>query len=300
VTLDYIILTYKTNRKSSGTDVEHRPTDTTVLRTVKTASDNAAVRVTDAVISALRSHAPSAERLAHLDRATHCLDATRCVFLQCHWARLGETNDARMLTNDIVRLETLVRAESQRQKRLQSYILHTIANNTKRLFFSSTKTVPVPVPSAPVMRKRSFPFLTVHSLKYLTSPDVLYSLKVACALCCLLAILWAPSSRSFFLDFAVRNATVPLLLALMPTVGLSVMSWTGQLSGAILGILYACFAMRVWKGVGRNAYSVPGIFFFEWILCLAVGHRMLRGPDFLAVTSMNACAIVSTPPRLVT
>jgi hypothetical protein len=205
-------------------------------------------------------------------------------------------DNVRTLTNDIARLEILVQAESQRHKRLQPYILHTIKNNVKQLFNTSSQTSPVPAIASPIAsRKRSFPFLTVHSLKSLTSPDVLYSLKVACALCCLLAILWAPSSRGFFLDFAVRNATVPLLLALMPTVGLSVLSWTGQLGGAILGILYACFAMRVWKGVGRNAYSVPGIFFFEWILCLAVGHRMLKGPDFLAVTSMNACAIVSSP-----
>lgn len=202
------------------------------------------------------------------------------------------TDRVRTLLSDIASLDELVRSESVRPRRLQPYILNTIAQNTRTLF-SPSRSIAIPSPADPLTgTRRTSPYLTLAKLKVLTSPDVLYSLKVACALSCLLAILWAPSSRGFFLDFSVRNATVPLLLALMPTVGLSMLSWTGQLGGAILGILYACFAMRVWKGVGRNAYSVPGLFFFEWFLCLAVGHRMLRGPDFLAVTSMNACAIV--------
>jgi hypothetical protein len=78
----------------------------------------------------------------------------------------------------------------------------------------------------------------------------------------------------------------------MPTLGLSVLSWAGQLGGAALGVLYAGLIMLIWRGIGRQAYCVPGLFFVEWFLCLGVGWRMLNGPDFLAVTSMNACAIV--------
>jgi uncharacterized membrane protein len=126
----------------------------------------------------------------------------------------------------------------------------------------------------------------------ITSRGSRYAFKVAAALSCLLAILWAPTSREFFLNYAVRNSTVPLLLALMPTLGLSVLSWAGQLGGAALGVLYAGLIMLIWRGIGRQAYCVPGLFFFEWFLCLGVGWRMLNGPDFLAVTSMNACAIV--------
>ena len=125
------------------------------------------------------------------------------------------------------------------------------------------------------------------------SDDARYAFKVAGALSCLLAILWSPNSRPFFLNFSVRNATVPILLALMPTLGLSMLSWAGQLGGAALGTLWACLSLVIFRGVGPKAYSVPGLFFFEWFLCLAVGGRMLAGPDFLAVTSMNACAIVS-------
>ena len=77
VTLDSIILAHKLDKKSGKTDLESKPTGMSALQAVKTASDKAVMQVTDAVISALRSHAPSPERLAQLDRATHCLDATR-------------------------------------------------------------------------------------------------------------------------------------------------------------------------------------------------------------------------------
>lgn len=130
-------------------------------------------------------------------------------------------------------------------------------------------------------------------LQFLLSPPTQYALKVSLALTCLLSILWSPSTRSFFLSYAVRNSTVPLLLALMPTLGLSTLAWIGQLSGACVGVLWAAAAMRIFQGVGPRIYNVPGLFFFQWILCLAVGHRMVAGPDFFAVTAMNASGIVS-------
>lgn len=50
------------------------------LGAAQVAVDKAAMQVTDAVITTLRSRNPPPERLAQLDRATHCLHATRCVF----------------------------------------------------------------------------------------------------------------------------------------------------------------------------------------------------------------------------
>ena len=54
--------------------------------------------------------------------------------------------------------------------------------------------------------------------------------------------------------------------------------------------------MVIWRGVGKSAYCVPGIFFFrashaislrltraELILCMTVAGRLRHGPDFFAV-----------------
>ena len=76
----------------------------------------------------------------------------------------------------------------------------------------------------------------------LATSEVKSALKITAALCCLLSLLWAPGSRQFWngarsrldltdpSDYAIRTATVPLLLALMPFSGLSALSWIGQLS----------------------------------------------------------------------
>lgn len=172
-------------------------------------------------------------------------------------------------------------------------MLHTMAANIRASLtwpFSRSRDTGTPA-RAPASFVPRVP-LSHRMVNLITSRGSRYAFKVAAALSCLLAILWAPTSREFFLNYAVRNSTVPLLLALMPTLGLSVLSWAGQLGGAALGVLYAGLIMLIWRGIGRQAYCVPGLFFFEWFLCLGVGWRMLNGPDFLAVTSMNACAIV--------
>ena len=199
--------------------------------------------------------------------------------------------------SEITRLETLVQAESGRSKRLQTYIFTTIRRRITGVFHrppSKVMTSPMPLTTPTPSFLPPTP-ISQRVLTLLTNPDMRYAFKVAAALSCLLAMLWSPATRSFFLNFAVRNSTVPLLLALMPTLGLSMLSWVGQLGGAILGVLYAGLIMLIWRGVGKSAYCVPGLFFFEWFLCLAVGHRMLYGPDFLAVTAMNGCAIVRSP-----
>ena len=204
--------------------------------------------------------------------------------------------DHRILINKIAQLEKLATAEARRTLSVRPYIFQTIAKNVSSLF--TKENAPHPSTHEQPRKTSAVSFVpavpwTQRVFAAVLSSEVRYAFKVAAALSCLLAMLWAPTSRTFFLNFTVRNATVPLLLALMPTLGLSILSWIGQLGGAILGILWACLSLVIWRGVGKQAYCVPSLFFFEWFLCLAVGHRMLYGPDFLAVTSMNACAIVS-------
>ena len=68
------------------------------------------------------------------------------------------------------------------------------------------------------------PFLPTPSIAQrlvllIATHQAIHALKVTSALLCLLAILWAPQSRQWFLDNTITSATVPLILALMPTLG---------------------------------------------------------------------------------
>ena len=76
-TFDLVILAHKGEKKSGRNDLENKPAVVSVLKTVKTTLGMAGEQVTDAVIATLRTRNPGAERLAQLDRATHCLDAMR-------------------------------------------------------------------------------------------------------------------------------------------------------------------------------------------------------------------------------
>ena len=241
------------------------------------ALENAHTQITLVVIQDLGLPTPDPDRLESLDRATHCLDATRT------------------LIEGIQALDKLVQQASARPHAIQPYIFSNLSRKLQ-----SWKRHRQLLPANPLRKKSSYSYVPPKPIsdrlyEHLTHADVKYAFKVALALSCLLAVLWSPASRPFFLNYTIRGATVPLLLALMPTTGLGVISWIGQLSGAVVGILYATLIMVIWRGVSARTYNVPGLVVFELFLCLGVGWRMTAGPDFFAVTAMNGCAIVSTP-----
>ena len=105
-----------------------------------------------------------------------------------------------------------------KQKRLQPHLLTSFAPMSVQLErFALWRIIPksayVSNPFLPT------PSLAQRALHVLTTDQAIGSLKVTIALLALMAILWSSTSRDFFLDKNVQTGTVPLILALMPTLG---------------------------------------------------------------------------------
>lgn len=100
------------------------------------------------------------------------------------------------------------------------------------------------------------PSIAQKALRILTTDEAMSSLKITMALVAMLAILWSPTSRGFFLDKNVQTATVPIILALMPTLGGSMLAWTAELLGTFSGAIWAFVTLLVWRGVGGATVSM--------------------------------------------
>ena len=179
------------------------------------------------------------------------------------------------LITEAKELQSAANLATKNRHALHFYIFTTIYRFISKLFrskkaeiFQTNLIQPAPptfLPSPP---------WSIIMFRHLLSQKSLVALKTTAALTCLMAMLWSPNSRPFFLQYTIRAATVPLLLALGPTlgelfrflsetkltlrilIGGSVLAWICELAGASLGGLWACLGMVVWRGVGNTIYNM--------------------------------------------
>lgn len=100
------------------------------------------------------------------------------------------------------------------------------------------------------------PSIAQRVMRLLTTDQAIGALKITIALLAMMSILWADESRQWFLQHNIQTATVPLILALMPTLGGSMLAWMAELFGTFSGAVWGFVTMLVWRNVGGAAFSV--------------------------------------------
>lgn len=174
---------------------------------------------------------------SHLYVATHCISL------------------AGPLAEHIQALYSSVAIFSTRPKEWQFRTLHGTASiktylPSKRLFelfMISTDRANAFLPT---------PSIAQRIMRMLTTDQAIGAMKVTIGLLAMLSILWADESRNWFQEHAVQTGTVPLILALMPTLGGSMLAWIAELFGTVSGAIWGFITMLVWRNVGGAAYSV--------------------------------------------
>lgn len=174
---------------------------------------------------------------AHLYVATHCISLTG------------------PLAEHIQALYASVATFSIRPKTWQFRTLHGTASiktylpsrRLFELFMLSTDRANAFLPT---------PSIAQRVMRMLTTDQAIGAMKVTIGLLAMMSILWADESREWFQAHAVQTATVPLILALMPTLGGSMLAWIAELFGTLSGAVWGFITMLVWRNVGGAAYNV--------------------------------------------
>lgn len=230
-TLDHIVTDIK------RADVEKDAAARTTFVHVKIELDKAASQVTDIVVSSLSPPMPPVERLYELDRATHCINAVSC----------AEANSRAGLRSQTRRRRHRRAQEHGRRRTAPTKALPLVHQRDSRGDASRIQPCDPTEPfgravrrvvslAAIAVRLRAPHWPARDQRGQVGSED--HGRAVLPALAALVARLSTVLERCVRLkngpadeaDYAIRTATVPLLLALMPNSGLSVLSWIGQLS----------------------------------------------------------------------
>jgi hypothetical protein len=210
----------------------------TPLKAAQTSFAAASTSLTDKMLLTL-----SDITTADADTTSHLYVATHCVTL------------AGPLADHLQAVHASVALFSSRPKHWQFRVLKGVVSfktylpNRRLLevFMQSTdpKNAFLPTPS-----------IAQRVMRMMTTDQAIGALKIVIALLAMLSILWADETRTWFLNRNIQTATVPLILALMPTLGGSMIAWIAELFGTFSGAVWGFVTMLVWRNRGGATYSV--------------------------------------------
>ncbi|KAA1096376.1 hypothetical protein PGT21_014414 [Puccinia graminis f. sp. tritici] len=151
-----------------------------------------------------------------------------------------------------------------------------------------------------VPKKKSLLERTLQIEKFLRSPDSICAAKVACAVSTLAILYWAESTREFAETYNLNTAILPLIFAITPTLGQSWLSFTLQISGAGIGLLYSMIVLEIFKNTGGYKYNPYGIISAMVLFSVPMNYILYTKPKLfvLSALAMNSAGTMIYPMYL--
>ncbi|PLW14214.1 hypothetical protein PCANC_17833 [Puccinia coronata f. sp. avenae] len=133
--------------------------------------------------------------------------------------------------------------------------------------------------------------------KFLRSPDSICAFKVACAVTTLAILYWCDSTRETAQKYNLNSAIIPLVVAITPTLGQSWLSFTLQISGQGLGLLYGMIALEIFNNVGGYKYNPYGIIGAMLVFAIPMNFIMYTNPQLfvMSLLAMNSAGSLVYP-----
>ncbi|KAG9293273.1 hypothetical protein G9A89_010644 [Geosiphon pyriformis] len=130
--------------------------------------------------------------------------------------------------------------------------------------------------------------LLSENLNSLKSPLNLYAIKTAIAVGIVLIPLLIDNNK-FFTNWNLQTAAIPILVAMSPVLGQSILSFAFDIAGTIIGGIWGYITIITW---GTN--SPYGILFFIAISAFPMAHILVNTPFFVVglVSMVNVSGIV--------
>ncbi|WAR60309.1 hypothetical protein PtB15_9B246 [Puccinia triticina] len=133
--------------------------------------------------------------------------------------------------------------------------------------------------------------------KLLRSPDSICAFKVACAVTTLAVLYWCDSTREFAQKYNLNTAVITLVVSITPTLGQSWLSFTLQISGQGMGLLYGMIALEVFKNVGGYKYNPYGIIAAMALFAVPMNFVLYTNPKLfvMSLLAMNSAGTLVYP-----
>ncbi|KAH9456906.1 hypothetical protein Pst134EA_020814 [Puccinia striiformis f. sp. tritici] len=120
--------------------------------------------------------------------------------------------------------------------------------------------------------------------KFLRSPNSICAFKVACAVSTLAVLYWCDSTRPFAQKYNLNACIITIFVAITPTLGQSWLSFTLQISGQGMGLLYGMIALSIFKDVGGYHYNPYGIIVAMTLFAIPMNYVLYTNPQLLVMS----------------
>ncbi|CCA70282.1 hypothetical protein PIIN_04221 [Serendipita indica DSM 11827] len=144
-----------------------------------------------------------------------------------------------------------------------------------------------PVKKSPIQRIEEFN-------KWLKSDTSIFAAKSAAAASVFATLIFASTTRQWFISYGLTSGLLTCVVALAPTLGQSLLTFVLQVSGSGLGTLVGWAILEMFKGVGGYAYNPYGMCAIIAVFAIPLQYCIYERPQLfvLSLLALNSAAVI--------
>ncbi|KAH7337158.1 hypothetical protein B0J17DRAFT_666475 [Rhizoctonia solani] len=128
----------------------------------------------------------------------------------------------------------------------------------------------------------------------LESPTSIYAGKTAAATLIFAVLIWAPTTRQWFINYGLTGGLITVVVALTPTLGQTLLTFVMQISGSAVGYIAAIIVLEAFKNVGGYRFNPYGMACLIGLYSIPFQYLIYQKPMYftLALLALNGTGVI--------
>ncbi|KAL5632771.1 hypothetical protein ACGC1H_005649 [Rhizoctonia solani] len=130
--------------------------------------------------------------------------------------------------------------------------------------------------------------------RLLESPTSIYAGKTAAATLIFAVLIWAPTTRQWFINYGLTGGLITVVVALTPTLGQTLFTFVMQIAGSAVGYIVAIIVLEAFKDVGGYRFNPYGIACLIALYSIPFQYLIYEKPMYftLALLALNGTGVI--------
>ncbi|CAE6445071.1 unnamed protein product [Rhizoctonia solani] len=130
--------------------------------------------------------------------------------------------------------------------------------------------------------------------RLLESPNSIYAGKSAAATLIFAVLIWAPTTRQWFINYGLTGGLITVVVALTPTLGQTLLTFVMQISGSAVGYIAAIIVLEAFKNVGGYRFNPYGMACLIGLYSIPFQYLIYEKPMYftLALLALNGTGVI--------
>ncbi|CCO31114.1 hypothetical protein BN14_05148 [Rhizoctonia solani AG-1 IB] len=130
--------------------------------------------------------------------------------------------------------------------------------------------------------------------RLLESPTSIYAGKTAAATLIFAVLIWAPTTRQWFINYGLTGGLITVVVALTPTLGQTLFTFVMQIAGSAVGYIVAIIVLEAFKDVGGYRFNPYGMACLIGLYAIPFQYLIYQKPMYftLALLALNGTGVI--------